>query len=104
MVRPGPVPRRRYLAAGYLLRARSLEQLAGLLEVPAETLARAVDANNQYAATGEDLDFGRGTSPYHRYLGYPRHGPNPCIGRIANPPFFPVREHPRGIGPHWALR
>jgi succinate dehydrogenase/fumarate reductase flavoprotein subunit len=105
LVRPGPMPHRRFLQAGYLMRAGTLDGLAALLGVSADGLSKSVAANNRYAVTGVDPDFGRGSSAYHRYLGDPDHdGPNPCIGPIAKPPFYAVRVFPGDIGTSLGLR
>jgi succinate dehydrogenase/fumarate reductase flavoprotein subunit len=104
LVRPGPLPHTRYVESGYLTRADSIDGLAAALDLPAENLRNEVDANNRYAVAGVDVDFGRGSSAYHRYLGDPDHGPNPCIGRIDKPPFFAVRVFPGDIGTSLGLR
>jgi succinate dehydrogenase/fumarate reductase flavoprotein subunit len=105
MVRPAPMPRRHFIKAGYLVRARTVADLATALGVPGDNLLKAVEANNRYARTGVDLDFGKGSSAYHRYLGDPDHaGPNPCIGPIDRPPFFAVRVYPGDIGTSLGLR
>ncbi|MEA3151492.1 MAG: hypothetical protein QOD56_2431, partial [Gammaproteobacteria bacterium] len=104
MVRPAPMPRRHFIKAGYLVRARTVADLAAALGVPGGNLSKAIETNNRYARTGVDLDFGKGSSAYHRYLGDPDHGPNPCIGPIDQPPFFAVRVFPGDIGTSLGLR
>jgi succinate dehydrogenase/fumarate reductase flavoprotein subunit len=104
LVRPGPSRKAGYIRAGYLLKASSIEDLARRLGIPAAALAGEIAANNQYAITGVDLDFGRGSSAYQRYLGDPERGPNPCIGPIDRPPFYAVRVFPGDIGTSLGLR
>jgi succinate dehydrogenase/fumarate reductase flavoprotein subunit len=105
MVRPAPMPRRHFIKAGYLVRARTVADLAAALGVPGGNLSKAIETNNRYARTGVDLDFGKGSSAYQRYLGDPDHaGPNPCIGPIDQPPFFAVRVYPGDIGTSLGLR
>lgn len=98
MVRPGRIGLRKALADGYVLRAEALAGLAGLIGVPPEALAGAVTRHNRYAETGRDEEFAKGEDAYQRNLGDPAHGPNPCIGRIAQPPFYALAIHPGDIG------
>jgi succinate dehydrogenase/fumarate reductase flavoprotein subunit len=104
MVRPGPSWRTRYIRAGYLFKASSIAELARTLGVPAPALGDEIAANNRYATTGVDLDFGRGSSAYQRYLGDPERGPNPCVGPIDRPPFYAVKVFPGDIGTSLGLR
>jgi 3-oxosteroid 1-dehydrogenase len=43
---------------------------------------------NGFCETGVDADYGRGSNAYHRYFGDPTVKPNPCMGAIAEPPFW----------------
>lgn len=98
MVRPGRLGLRRALADGYVLRADTVAGLAGLIGVPSEALGDAVARHNGYAETGRDEEFAKGEDAYQRNLGDPAHGPNPCIGRIGQPPFYALAIHPGDIG------
>jgi succinate dehydrogenase/fumarate reductase flavoprotein subunit len=104
LVRPGPGSHRPFIRAGYLLKAPTLAGLAEKIGVPAETLEQTVATVNGYAATGVDLDFGRGGDAYQRYLGDPSHRPNPCLAPIARPPFYAVKVFPGDIGTSLGLR
>jgi predicted oxidoreductase len=53
---------------------------------------------NDYATTGVDPEFGRGSTAYQRNLGDPKVGPNPTLGAIATPPFYAIRIYPGDIG------
>ena len=53
---------------------------------------------NEYAKTGVDLDFKRGTTIYERANGDPAHGPNPTLGTIGAAPFYAVKLYPGDIG------
>jgi succinate dehydrogenase/fumarate reductase flavoprotein subunit len=98
MVRPRRLGLRRAIADGYIVTAATLEGLAERLQVPAEALADTVARHNRFAASGKDEDFGRGEDAYQRNLGDPSHGPNPCLGPIAKPPFYALAIHPGDIG------
>jgi succinate dehydrogenase/fumarate reductase flavoprotein subunit len=98
MVRPRRLNLRRSVADGYAVRADSLVDLAARLRVPPAALAATVARHNTFAANGIDEDFGKGSDAYQRNLGDPAHGPNPCIGPLAKPPFYAVRIYPGDIG------
>jgi succinate dehydrogenase/fumarate reductase flavoprotein subunit len=98
MVRPGGFGLKRAVAEGYLTRADSLEALAAALRLPAQELLATVARHNGFAATGIDEDFAKGTDAFQRNLGDPAHGPNPCIGEIATPPFYALKIYPSDIG------
>jgi predicted oxidoreductase len=53
---------------------------------------------NDYAMTGIDPEFGRGTTLYQRNIGDPTHQPNPNMGPIKTPPYYAVRLYPGDIG------
>ena len=58
---------------------------------------------NDYAATGKDLEHGRGDVAYDRYYGDPRVEPNPCLAPIDEPPFYAMRLAPGDFGTHGGL-
>lgn len=98
LVRPGPRSLRPFIESGYLIRARTIRELAGKLSIDADALEATVRRANDYARSGEDPEFGKGSTAYNRYLGDPRHKPNPCLGPIEKPPFYSVRVYPGDIG------
>jgi succinate dehydrogenase/fumarate reductase flavoprotein subunit len=95
---PGSLSLRRYEKAGYLYSGRSLAELAGKIGVDPSGLERSVARNNQFAATGVDTDFGKGSSAYNIYKGDPTHSPNPCLGPIERGPFYAVMLMPGDFG------
>lgn len=95
---PGGRPRRHLIDAGYLIRGDSLEDLARRLNLDAVVLSETVKRYNDMAQNGEDLDFGKGSTAYNRYLGAPGHLPNPCLGPVVRPPFYAVRVVAGDIG------
>jgi succinate dehydrogenase/fumarate reductase flavoprotein subunit len=99
MLRPGGRGLAPFLAEGYLTEAPSLAELAGKLGIDAAGLTETVARLNEYARTGSDPEFGRGTTAYHRVNGDASRGlPNPNLGPIGAPPFYAVRLLPGDIG------
>jgi 3-oxosteroid 1-dehydrogenase len=98
-----PLPRRWY-AAGTVLRAGSLHDLAGQIGVSADGLATTVDRFNEFARTGKDADYGRGDSAYDRYYGDPNCKPNPNLAPLAEPPFYAIKIVPGDLGTKGGLR
>lgn len=101
---PAPLPLGRHLRNGYLLSARTWEELAARTGLEAAALKATIDRFNANAERGEDPDFGKGTDAYHRFNGDPRHGPNPCLAPLAQPPFYAMRLVPGDIGTFLGLR
>jgi 3-oxosteroid 1-dehydrogenase len=98
-----PLPRRWY-AAGAVLRAGSLADLAGQIGVSADGLAKTVDRFNEFARDGRDADYGRGDSAYDRYYGDPNCKPNPNLAPLAEPPFYAIKIVPGDLGTKGGLR
>ena len=76
---------------GWALKADSIEELAGLMEVPAEELAKTVNQWNAFCDTGEDLAFYRPadtltpikTAPFYAML---------CVPAMLNTDGGPIRS------------
>lgn len=99
MVRPGRWGRAPFLRDGYLTRAETLPELAAKLGSDQANLVETITRFNQFARTGIDEDFGRGSTDYQRITaGDMKHAPNPCLGPIETPPFYAVRLFPGDIG------
>ena len=79
-------------------RADSVQELAEKMGVPADALEETFARFNEFAAKGEDPDFGRGENGYDRYYGDPRSQPNPCLAPLEKPPFYAVKIFPGDIG------
>jgi len=92
-VKPYPIPLGPALRSGYLKRGATLAELAKATGIDAAGLEKTVADFNRHAhATGEDPEFGRGTTGYNRYLGDPDYkGNNPCVGPIETGPFYAIR-------------
>jgi len=94
MVFPGGGGLKRLLAAGYIVEAPSLTALAERIGVDPQGLQTSAATMNAYAATGKDLEFGKGDGALDREFSDPKHGPNPCLGTVEHPPFYAVQIHP----------
>ena len=92
-VKPAPVPIGDHIRSGYLLRARTLEELATSAGIDIGAFIRTVSEFNAHARRGEDPAFGKGGNIYNRYNGDPGHEPNPCLAPIENGPFYAVKLH-----------
>lgn len=104
MIRPRTPWLRRYVASGYLKVGHTVAELARRIGVDPEGLAETVRLHNEYARTGEDPEFGKGSNPYDQANGDAEHRPNPCLGPIAKPPFCAVAVVPTPLGTSLGLR
>lgn len=95
---PWPAPLHAYLRSGYLKKAKSLTELADLIQVPRDALEKTVAEFNANARSGTDPRFGRGTSEINRHYGDSSNLPNPSLGPLDHPPFYAVKIKPSDIG------
>ncbi|AMS45513.1 FAD-binding protein [Aminobacter aminovorans] len=103
MVPPLARARRAQVRSGYLIEARSLEELADKTGVSRAGLQETLQRYNHFAAKGVDPDFGKGSTAYNRYLGDPEHAPNPCLAPIDKAPFYAIQIFPGDIGTAYGL-
>ena len=89
-------PRR--LKEGFMHRSNTLEELAEKLELPVERLKQTIERFNAQAQAGEDDDFQRGDTLSDRYYGDPRGHKNPCLGAVAQAPFYAIKVYPGDLG------
>jgi succinate dehydrogenase/fumarate reductase flavoprotein subunit len=82
----------------YVIEAETLDALAQKIGVDAAGLRASVERNNRFAQTGDDEDFGKGSTEFDRNNGDPQHGPNPCLGPIAMPPYYAMAVYPSVLG------
>lgn len=117
---PDVPPGEEWFTSGALRKADTLEELADVLGVPADALQATVDRFNGFAATGVDLDFHRGETPWDLFsskiVGYPagpRRGypappdpelPNPLLEPIGTGPFYAATVLLSDIGTKGGLR
>lgn len=79
-------------------KADTLAQLAEQIGVDAVGLERTVDKVNDYARTGQDLDFDRGGNVFDRYYGDCNIKPNPCLAPLRKGPYYAMRLDAGDIG------
>jgi succinate dehydrogenase/fumarate reductase flavoprotein subunit len=96
-VYPGGSNLAKLLKNGYLTRADSLDSLTAAIGVGAGELKKTVARHNGFAETGVDIDFAKGETELSRFNGDPGNRPNPCIGKLATPPFYAVAVWPADI-------
>lgn len=85
-------------AAGVIVDADTLEELAEKIGIPEKNLLETVKRFNDFAKTGKDLDFKRGDSAYDRYYSDPNCKPNPNLGAIEKGPFRALKIVPGDLG------
>ncbi|MFZ2238404.1 MAG: FAD-dependent oxidoreductase [Gordonia amarae] len=95
---PGGYTPRSWIKSGYMIKAKSLEDLARRCGLPPEAVRSTVNRFNEQARRGVDEDFGRGKSLYDNYFGDPSHKPNPNLGPLERPPFYAVQLWPGDVG------
>ena len=85
------------LPEGLGVKAESIAELAGKIDVDAQGLAATIASFNANAEKGEDPEFGRGTHPWSSWMcGDPFHKPHPNLGPLVKPPFYAVQLHRLG--------
>jgi succinate dehydrogenase/fumarate reductase flavoprotein subunit len=89
--KPAPIPLGGLIKSGYLLKGRTLAELAGKAGIDAAALQATVAEYNQGAVHGEDRQFGRGTTSFNRYLADAAHQPNPCVAPVGAGPYYAVK-------------
>ena len=97
VIHPGTTNLRPHERQGEFVLSDSLPELASKMGVDARGLAATVDRHNNFATTGVDSDFGKGTTELNRFNGDPEHQPNPCIGPIRQGPFCAMAVRPAEI-------
>ena len=95
---------RRWYRAGAVFRGASLAELAAEIGVDGSGLSKTVARFNEFAASGRDEDFGRGSSAYDRYYSDPRCRPNPNLAPLDRPPFYAATIVPGDLGTKGGLR
>ena len=99
---PGMVRPDKSLPAGWAgtvyFKGDTLDSLAAQIDVDAKGLRETVARMNEYAASGDDKEFGKGSNNFDRYYGDVNVKPNPCLAPIAKPPFYAMRIDAGDIG------
>ena len=89
--KPAPMPLGGLIRQGYLFKGRTLAELAEKTGIDADGLVATVQAYNEGARSGEDRQFGRGTTAFNRYLADQDHTPNPCVAPLDKGPYYAVK-------------
>ena len=98
MIRPRTPSLARYVRNGYLREAETIGGLAEESGLPTAALAETIARFNSFAREGRDADFAKGETMYDRSNGDPLVEPNPCLGPIAQPPFYMLPVFPTPLG------
>jgi 3-oxosteroid 1-dehydrogenase len=69
----------------WLIRANSIRELAGKIDVSADALEETMARYNGFCEQGRDLDFHRGESPWEQFKAG---GASNAMGDISRPPFL----------------
>ena len=77
---------------GYLIEADTLGGLARQIGVDVSGLRAAVKSNNRFAETGEDPDFGKGSTEFDRNNGDPHTGQTPASAPSSRSRSTPCRS------------
>ncbi|RLQ21064.1 FAD-dependent oxidoreductase [Seongchinamella sediminis] len=83
---------------GMLIKADTLDELAGKLGVDRNGLQETVAKMAEYARTGVDEEFGRGSDAHDRMYGDMEVSPNPCLGPLDTAPYYGAPIYPGDIG------
>ena len=84
--------------SGYLKKADTIEELAGMLNIGPSALRATVDRFNGFVENNKDEDFNRGERAYDRWLGDPYHPNTASLGSISKGPFYAVEVVPGDVG------
>jgi 3-oxosteroid 1-dehydrogenase len=95
--RPGFSPKK-WKTRDFVVKAPTLDVLAGACGIDATTLRSTVERFNAFAAGGDDTDFHRGEGDHERWYGDASNKPNPCLGPIDRAPFHAVALYPGDVG------
>lgn len=98
MAKPFPVPLFPYLRNGYLVKGKTLRELAEKCGIDPDGLESTVAEFNDNARRGVDPDFHRGETEFNRYGGDPKTGPNPSLAPLEKGPFYAVKVRPGSFG------
>ncbi|MFJ7884732.1 FAD-dependent oxidoreductase [Pseudomonas sp. NPDC096917] len=102
--KPSPMPLGPLLRNGYLLKGRTLAELALKAGIDGPGLELTIARYNLGASEGKDAEFGRGTTAFNRFLADPQHQPNPCVAPIGTGPYYAVKVVMGDLGTFDGLR
>lgn len=88
----------------YIFKAPTLTELARKIALDPVKLQQVVAKMNEYARTGIDPEFGRGSNDYDRTFGDANVKPNPCLGPIDQAPFYAIAINLGDLGTKGGLK
>jgi FAD binding domain len=94
MVFPGGGGLKKLLAAGYIVEAPTLAELAAKIGIDASGLTTSVAQVNRDVPGGADSAFAKGATAIDREMGDPKQTLNPCFGPCETAPFYAVKIFP----------
>lgn len=95
---------RPYINRGYLVEAKSIQQLAEKIGVDPEGLKETIARNNVFAETGCDEEFSKGELLFGQVAGDLTHQPNPNLGPIEKAPFYAIKVVPTPLATAYGVR
>ena len=99
LIRPFAPSLTPHISSGYISVGDTVQELAEKIGVDQAGLAETVRLHNEYARTGIDPDFKRGTNPFNTILlGDPSFKPNPNLGTIDTSSLVALRIYPSTLG------
>jgi 3-oxosteroid 1-dehydrogenase len=88
----------------YIWKADTVGELAKKIGLDPAKIEGVVSRMNSYARTGDDPEFGRGSTGYDRGFGDPSVKPNPCLAPIEKGPFYAVPINLGDLGTKGGLK
>jgi FAD binding domain len=98
LIRPGTPFINKYVKRGYLTQGNTIRELAVASDIDPAGLEQTVNDYNQACISGVDTQFHKGESRYDNNSGDSANLPNPCMGPIAEAPFYMLKLWPGDIG------
>ena len=98
MIRPFRPSLKRFLDMGYIVAADTVADLARKIGVDPDGLVATVRRHNEFAQSGVDADFGKGSTSYNRLFAHPRAKPNGNLAPIQTAPFIALQIYPGALG------
>lgn len=96
--KPWPIPRGYFYKTGFLVKGKTVEELAGKIGVDAAGLRDTIERFNRDAVDGEDTEFGRGSTAYNHFRGDMEHKPNPNLAPLDKGPFYAAKVRMGDLG------
>ncbi|QCP50358.1 FAD-dependent oxidoreductase [Trinickia violacea] len=88
----------------YIFKAPTVVELAKKIALDPGKLQQVVAKMNEYARTGVDPEFGRGSTDYDRSFGDATVKPNPNLGPIDQAPFYAIQINLGDLGTKGGLK